>query len=172
NYVTDIGNDKRPIIDNLGYTTEGRPIANLWGMLMLRPYRDWEDVKSSPIFNASLPTARQRSYPGSPKAADVNGDGVLDANDKTVLGTPTPDFIWGLRNTFSYGNFFLSVMLNGVQGGTRIYGGNYTNVMYYALGRTNTTYEYFDNYWREDNPNAKYPAPNRKSYDQPQTEGG
>lgn len=172
NYVTDIGNDKRPIIDNLGYTTEGRPIANLWGMLMLGPYRDWEDVKSSPIFNASRPTARQRSYPGSPKAADVNGDGVLDANDKTVLGTPTPDFIWGLRNNFSYGNFFLSVMLNGVQGGTRIYGGNYTNIMYYAQGRTNTTYEYFDNYWREDNPNAKYPAPNRKSYDQPQTEGG
>lgn len=172
NYVTDIGNDKRPIIDNLGYTTEGRPIANLWGMLMLGPYRDWEDVKSSPVFNASRASARQRSYPGSPKAADVNGDGVLDANDKTVLGTPTPDFTWGLKNDFSYGNFDMSIMLNGVQGGTRVYGGSYTNIMYYAQGRTNTTYEYFNNYWREDNPDAKYPAPNRKSYDQPQTEGG
>jgi TonB-dependent starch-binding outer membrane protein SusC len=172
NYVTDIGNDKRPIIDNLGYTSEGRPIANLWGMLMLGPYRDWEDVKSSPIFNPSRANARQRSYPGAPKAADVNGDGVLDANDKTVLGTPTPDFVWGLKNDFSYGNFDMSVMLNGLQGGTRIYGGSYTNIMYYADGRTNTTYEYFNNYWREDNPDAKYPAPNRKSYDSPQTEGG
>lgn len=172
NYVTDIGNDKRPIIDNLGYTSEGRPIANLWGMLMLGPYRDWEDVKSSPVFNPSRANARQRSNPGSPKAADVNGDGVLDANDRTVLGTPTPDFVWGFKNDFSYGNFDMSIMLNGVQGGTRIYSGNYTNIMYYADGRTNTTYEYFNNYWREDNPDAKYPAPNRKSYDSPQTEGG
>lgn len=172
NYVTDIGNDKRPIIDNLGYTTEGRPIANLWGMLMLGPYRDWEDVKSSPVFNASRATARQRSNPGSPKAADVNGDGVLDANDRTVLGTPTPDFTWGLKNDFSYGDFDMSIMLNGVQGGTRIYSDNYRDIMYYGLGRTNTTYEYYNNYWREDNPDAKYPAPNRKSYDQPQTEGG
>jgi hypothetical protein len=102
----------------------------------------------------------------------VNGDGVLDANDRTVLGTPTPDFTWGLKNDFSYGNFDMSIMLNGVQGGTRIYSDNYRDIMYYGLGRTNTTYEYYNNYWREDNPDAKYPAPNRKSYDQPQTEGG
>ncbi|HZH72477.1 MAG TPA: SusC/RagA family TonB-linked outer membrane protein, partial [Mariniphaga sp.] len=172
NYVTDIGNDKRPIIDNLGYTSEGRPIANIWGMHMLGPYRDWEDVKSSPIFNASSATARQRSNPGSPKAADVNGDGVLNANDKTVLGSPTPDFVYGLKNDFSYGNFDMSIMLNGVQGGTRIYSNSYRDIMYYALGRTNTTYEYFKNYWREDNPDAKYPAPNRKNYDAPETEGG
>jgi len=172
NEVTNIGSDKRPIIDNSAFTSEGRPLAGLWGSYELGAFRDWADVKSSPIFNASQPLWRNRSQPGTPKIADVNGDGILDASDRTILGNANPDFIWGLNNTFSYKNFDLGFKFTGRQGGEKLMSGNYGMVMFRADGRSNTTYEYYNNYWREDRPDAQYPAPNRKSYDNSDVSGG
>jgi TonB-linked SusC/RagA family outer membrane protein len=48
---------------------------------------------------------------------DVNGDGVIDDKDRTVIGSPFPDFIWGFTNSFSYENWDLSFTLQGSQGG-------------------------------------------------------
>lgn len=172
NIVTDIGADKRPIVNNSGYTTEGRPLAGLWGTYSLGAFRDWEDVKANPIFNANQSSWRNRSQPGSPKVADVNGDGILDASDRTILGTATPDFIWGLTNTFSYKGFDMSIKFTGRQGGQKLMTGSYGLTMFRAQGRANITYDYFKNYWTEENPDAKYPAPNRKQYDSSDVSGG
>ncbi len=164
NRVLDIGKDKRPLLDNDGYTTEGRPIAGIYGNSYLGPYQDWEEVKTSPIVNANNPSWRFRSSPGTPKLADVNGDGIIDASDNTIIGSAIPDFVWGMTNTFEYKGIDLSVQINGTQGGDismrqmeAIYGR--------ATGQNNTTVDYFQNYWRPDNTNAKYTAPSRKSYD-------
>ncbi len=172
NKVTDIGGDKRPIINNSAYTTEGRPLAGLWGTYSTGAFKDWSDVKSNPIFNAHQASWKNRSQPGTPKIADVNGDGILDASDKTILGNAVPDFIWGLTNNFNYKNFDFSFKFTGRQGGQKLMTGNYSMVMFRADGRSNTTYDYYNNYWREDRPDAKYPAPNRKSYDQSDVSGG
>ncbi|MGQ1783589.1 SusC/RagA family TonB-linked outer membrane protein [Saccharicrinis sp. GN24d3] len=165
NMVTNIGSDKRPIVNNSGYTTEGRPLAGLWGVHSLGAYSDWEDVKTNPIYGSTKTNWANRSQPGSPKSADVNGDGILDDSDKTVLGNATPDFIWGLSNIFSYKGFDMSFKLTGRQGGEKMMTQDYNFFLFRGQGRSNTTYDYFNNYWTEDNPNAKYPAPNRKSYD-------
>jgi len=47
---------------------------------------------------------------------DLNGDGVIDADDKTILGSPYPDFIWSFTNTFSYKDFDFSFMFQGSHG--------------------------------------------------------
>lgn len=47
---------------------------------------------------------------------DLNGDGVLDEDDKAILGSPYPDFIWSITNTFSLGDFDLSFMFQGSHG--------------------------------------------------------
>ncbi|MEQ6120441.1 TonB-dependent receptor [Reichenbachiella sp. MALMAid0571] len=56
------------------------------------------------------------SKPGEAKYMDVNGDGVLDADDRSVIGNATPDFTWGLNNRFAYKGFTLNVFFQGVQG--------------------------------------------------------
>lgn len=172
NEVTDIGSDKRPIINNYAYSTEGRPLSGLWGVHSLGAFRDWEDVKSNPIFNANQSVWRNRSQPGSPKVADINGDGILDGSDKTVLGNATPDFIWGLTNNLSFKDFDLAIKFTGRQGGEKMMVNPYSAIMFRANGRSNTVYEYYNNYWREDRPDAKYPSPNRKEYEGSQTDGG
>jgi TonB-linked SusC/RagA family outer membrane protein len=164
NRVLDIGKDKRPLIIDNCYTTEGKPLAGLWGKVDLGPYKDWEDVKTSPISKANNPLWRNRSNPGTPKAADVNGDGIIDGSDNTIIGSSIPDFVWGMTNSFAYKGFDLSVQVNGVQGGD-INMLEYTGIFGRGAGLMNTTTDYYNNYWRPDRTDAKYPAPTRKNYD-------
>ena len=164
NRVLDIGKDKRPLIIDNCYTTEGKPLAGLWGMVNLEVYKDWEEVKTQPIVNAANPLWKNRTSPGMPKVADVNGDGIIDASDNTIIGSAIPDFVWGMTNSFEYKGFDLSVQVNGVQGGD-INMLEYTGVFGRGAGTMNTTYEYYNNYWRPDRTDAKYPAPTRKNYE-------
>ncbi|MGB4844442.1 MAG: SusC/RagA family TonB-linked outer membrane protein, partial [Ferruginibacter sp.] len=60
--------------------------------------------------------------PGGLKLVDVNGDNVIDVNDRTVIGNPYPDFTWGVTNNFKYKNFDLMFMFQGVQGGSLVNG--------------------------------------------------
>ena len=47
---------------------------------------------------------------------DLNGDGLITDDDKTILGDPYPELIWSLTNEISYGNFDFSIMIQGSQG--------------------------------------------------------
>jgi TonB-linked SusC/RagA family outer membrane protein len=60
--------------------------------------------------------------PGGLKLVDVTGDNVIDADDRVVIGSPYPNFTWGLKNNFIYKNFDLSFMFQGVEGGELVNG--------------------------------------------------
>ena len=47
---------------------------------------------------------------------DLNGDGLISDEDKTILGDPYPDLIWSFTNEFTFGSFDVSVMIQGSQG--------------------------------------------------------
>lgn len=48
---------------------------------------------------------------------DLNGDGLIDDDDKTILGDPYPDLVWSISNDFKLGNFDVSFMFQGSHGG-------------------------------------------------------
>ena len=50
--------------------------------------------------------------PGDVRFRDLNGDGVVNSQDQTIIGDPNPDFTGGLTNTFSYKGFELSIFMN------------------------------------------------------------
>ncbi|MBJ6108793.1 TonB-dependent receptor [Hymenobacter sp. BT523] len=54
--------------------------------------------------------------PGDPRYVDQNGDGVITALDRVIIGRAQPKFIYGVTNGFKYGGFNLSIFLQGVQG--------------------------------------------------------
>ena len=91
-------------------TQIGKPIGQFYGYVIEGVYMDQEDLDNS----ARYPSA----VPGSIKYKDVNGDGVIEAvNDFEVIGDPSPDFTFGITNTFSYKNFDLSASIDGQYGG-------------------------------------------------------
>ena len=65
---------------------------------------------------------------GDIKYQDINNDGVIDNDDRTVIGNPHPDFTFGFQNSLSYKNFDLSVFLQG----------SYGNDIFNAVDRTLT----------------------------------
>src|SRR5690606_29017231 len=58
------------------------------------------------------------TQPGFVKLKDVNGDGELNSDDRQIIGQIDPKFLWGISNTFSYGNFILTIFIHGVHGAT------------------------------------------------------
>lgn len=54
--------------------------------------------------------------PGSPKYVDQNNDGLIDENDIVDIANTLPDYTFGWNNTFSYKNFDLNILVQGVQG--------------------------------------------------------
>ncbi len=87
------------------YTTENRPLACLFGPVDLGAFDDWEDVKTHPIFGATTAKWITRSNPGTPKIADVNGDGILDLSDYTVIWFCFPGFYLGNDKQFRIQRF-------------------------------------------------------------------
>lgn len=73
---------------------------------------------------------------GGLKVVNTNGDNKIDADDRVVIGDPFPDFTWGITNTFTYKNFDLSFLFQGVQGIDVING----NVFYNEQLRFNKAY--------------------------------
>ena len=77
---------------------------------------------------------------GGEKFKDVNGDGKLDSNDKTIIGNPNPNFIFGFNNDFTYKNLDLNIFFQGSEGNEIL---NYT-LMELASGNNNATTEVLD----------------------------
>ncbi len=54
--------------------------------------------------------------PGDIRFVDVNGDGVVDAGDRTKIGSSIPDFFYGVNISAAWRQFDLSIFLQGVSG--------------------------------------------------------
>ena len=92
---------------------------------------------------------------GYAKIRDINGDGVINAFDRTIIGKIEPDFTWGLANTFRYKNLSLYVFVHGVQGRSEPNtlmsdnnvnaGVRYTTIVKNWWTRTNPTNDFYAN---------------------------
>ncbi|GJM32815.1 MAG: SusC/RagA family TonB-linked outer membrane protein [Saprospiraceae bacterium] len=77
---------------------------------------DQTSVSSENPNGLNLVEKRGGVWIGDVKFKDLNGDGVINTNDQTIIGNPNPDFTFGFNNTFSYGPLELVVYLTGSSG--------------------------------------------------------
>lgn len=102
----------------------GQPIGQFYGYIWDGLYQV-EDFNVTPsgvyTLKSNLPSnttvASSRIQPGYIKYKDLNGDFVINDNDKTIIGNANPDFTGGFSNNFKYGNFDLNVFLQFSYGG-------------------------------------------------------
>lgn len=87
------------------------PLGIFWGYETDGVYRDEDDVNKN-----GIPFGDDMPIPGDIKFVDVSGDAKINEQDRTKIGDPNPDFIYGLNNTFRYKGFDLNVFINGVYG--------------------------------------------------------
>jgi len=99
-------------IDNGVYatlTTAGHPIGSFYGYQMNGIFQNANDIFTSAYQGPGV-------RPGDVKYKDINGDGKIDANDRTFLGSAIPKFTYGATSTLSYQNFDLFVLFQGGYG--------------------------------------------------------
>ena len=92
---------------------------------------------------------------GEVKYRDLNGDGYIDKNDRTIIGDTNPKAIYGFTNNISYKNWSLSFLMQGSQGNDIL---NLNTVDMALANVGNITTEAYNNRWTVDNmAGAKYP---------------
>ncbi|NCP58780.1 MAG: TonB-dependent receptor [Flavobacteriales bacterium] len=91
-------------------TRAGDPIGSFYGYEVEGLYQSNLDIAASP------PSTLGAYGPGDFKYKDVNGDGVITPDDRTVIGNPTPDFTYGVSTNLEYKNFSLDIDVQGVYG--------------------------------------------------------
>lgn len=110
NKVLALRDDGEPLTSSTHITAVGEPMGQFYGYIV-------DGIFQTPDEVAAGPTQAALSMPGTYKLRDFTGDNIITVDDKTAIGDPQPDFIFGLTNRFSYKNFDLSIFINGAQGG-------------------------------------------------------
>jgi len=93
--------------------SNGNPIGYFWGYKTNGIFQNQSEVDGYVSKGKVLQPSAQ---PGDVKYVDVNNDGVIDANDKTNIGKPNPDYTFGFSIAADYKGFDLSVQASGVVG--------------------------------------------------------
>lgn len=157
NEVTSVGGP--PIFEQLYWysgfetstmTTAGYPVGQFYGYIADGIFTSKEEILSHAVQipdDNYVPTSDddpginkiERTtglWLGDIKWRDLNGDGVINSDDQTVIGDPNPDWTFGFNNSFSYGPISLDVYVLGSIGG---------DILNYSRARNEQMLTNFDN---------------------------
>lgn len=101
--------------DQVFLQRNGCPIGTLFGYVEDGFYDNISEVRSSRAY-AALSDDEALRHVGEIKYRDLNGDGQITQDDRTIIGNTNPDFTYSMTHNFSYRNFSLSFMIQGSQG--------------------------------------------------------
>lgn len=131
NKVTGLGDGGEPVYDgrvqsanaNVTKTDVGQPIGAFYGYVTDGIFQNSGEVTAHAFQN-------EKTAPGDIRFKDLNGDNIINADDQTYIGNPTPDFVYGLNFDVEWKGFDLGVFMQGTQG----------NEIYNATVRYDFTY--------------------------------
>ena len=143
---------------NTSKTVAGYPIGGYW-LIPVDGFFHSEAEVAEHSKDGKL--IQETAKPGDIRFKDVNGDGVINDDDRVYSGSPFPNFTASLNGTIAYKNFDLMIGLQGVFG-NKIYNATRQTLEDVTKG-TNFLKEVYD-YWTPENPNASHP---RLAWDDP-----
>lgn len=134
----------------------GEPIGVFYGYEKIGI---WQNSKTDSLeaVRLGLTTKGSGSVIGDIRVADRNNDGVINENDRYIIGTTQPDWTGGMTNRFSYGGFDLVVVAFARWGSTlnsSLHGGGFLNTFQGTYANIKTRY------WTPTNGENYFPKPN------------
>lgn len=127
----------------------GRPITVYQGYKRDGYFQTLDDINNGPKFSGSTVTA------GDIRFVDRNKDGIIDDNDKFILGNPFPRYTFGFTYTAAIKGFDLMIFIQGVGKRDAMLRGELVEPFHFGYG--GTMYRHQTDFWTPTNPNAKYP---------------
>ncbi|HTN37528.1 MAG TPA: TonB-dependent receptor [Arachidicoccus sp.] len=133
---------------------QGYSIGQPFGLVAIGLFKDAEEIALSPV-----QTFKQNVMPGDIKYKDINGDGIIDVDDRVAIGYPrAPEMMFGFGGTVAWNGFDLSVYFTGTGNTSMFFDGTTMWAFQPGFGNMNVLSEYYDNRWTPDNKMAKYPG--------------
>ena len=123
----------------------GEHLGGVYGYEFEGVYNTLEEIAAGPDTTAAL---------GDPKYRDLNGDGIVDGDDRRMISNPNPKFSGGFINTVRYKNFDMSIFFQFV------YGNTIWNVDHFNHSTTDGTKNSrpkFLNSWTPENASSEIP---------------
>jgi len=147
-------------LNNAWIAKSGESISQFYGYKWdgVYQYSDFDKLANGTyVLKNGLPTYSTAVKPGDPKYKDLNGDGTVDINDQTTLGSPLPIHTGGFSNNFTYKNLSLNVFMQWSYGNKVLNGNNVqfnTTGGYFFNGNQFATYA---DRWTPTNPTNDIP---------------
>jgi TonB-dependent starch-binding outer membrane protein SusC len=140
----------------------GQPVGTFYGFVRDGIFQNADEVAKS---------AQKTDKPGYIRYKDLDNNGIIDANDRAVIGNAQPDYIFGITNTLSYKGFDLIFFIQGSQGNDVLNAQRKNLDRFTAEGNASTLAL---DYWSPTNPNATQPSLNNPNirYDSRYIEDG
>lgn len=139
--------------------------SGLYNFVRLYQYSDFTtNAGGELVLNPELPQPSVKVYPGDAMYADLNGDHVVDGNDKCVTGFATrPEYVFGMNMGFNWKGFDLSMQWVGSKNVNRMYEIEY-RIPYTNAGKRGLLTYFYDGCWTEENQlGAVYPRASETS---------
>ena len=123
----------------------GESVPVFTGVNYLGTWKSQEEIDASGLTSQVV---------GGPRFEDLNGDGIISTEDNVVLGSPFPDLIFGLENSFSYKNLDFTFFFQGTTG-NEVFNLRMRN-HYFNRGET-VKFGDLRERWTLDNPTSNIP---------------
>jgi len=131
------------------YQIVGEQMNSFYGYKVIGVYQTEEECA------ADATAVANGLQPGDFKYEDVNGDGIVDGNDRTALGSYQPNFIYGINVGFEWKGLDFSLATYG-QAGAQMY--NRKRALRYAQSNYNFDYDQYKNRWTGAGTTNSYPS--------------
>lgn len=138
----------------------GKRLGQIFGYEVEGIYQSQEEID-----NRGVTQTLSDVQPGDLKYKDQNGDGVIDSYDQVALGySSMPEIYYSFDLNLEYKGFGVYALFQGTGNQSKTLGWTKTSTTDYAtsvywplINNTNISYEYYNNRWTPETPNAKYP---------------
>ena len=133
-------------------TQVGQPISSFYGRVVEGIFASESEVSAA----ADQGFASAADGVGRFRYADLNNDGVINDDDRTFIGSPHPDFTYGVNLTMGYKGFDMSAFFQGSQG-NEIFNNDKVYTDFPTFFNANRSVRVLDS-WTPDNQDASLPA--------------
>lgn len=145
----------------------GYPMGMMYGFMYEGTYKydDFDKVGNKYVLKPGVPAYQGggETQPGYPKYTDLNGDGVINDKDQSMIGNGAPLHIGGFTNNFTYKNFDLSIFFQWSYGNDIL---NANKLMFesgFSKKKELNQFASFANRWTPENPYSDIPSANTSS---------
>ncbi|WP_152439866.1 SusC/RagA family TonB-linked outer membrane protein [Arcticibacter svalbardensis] len=172
NRVVSLNEDQAALLTSVGWSSNynnttpyiakpGKSVALFYGFIFdgIYQYEDFNNTSSGGYqLKDGIPNngaAASTIQPGDIKYKDINGDGLVNSDDRTIIGDPNPIHIGGFSNNFTYKGFDLNVFLQWSYGNEILN----ANRLEFEGGSARTSLNQFATFqdrWTPTNPSNEY----------------